>query len=157
MCYSIFSILMEVTIVMQMSKGCLECIQIPQHRIPESLEYVFEPSYYTLLHKGVSVCALFIPSDIFRYACIYLKTNRMTKQIQFKTLSSVQTQDPASVSFSASLLCLSLFFVLLSFSEGGDGSCTVCCIMALTAYDINAVCSDLTVSGKWLFPVVVLQ
>lgn len=54
MCYSIFIILMAVTIVMQMSKRHLDCTQLPLQRIPESLEYVFD-ALYTLLHKGSSV------------------------------------------------------------------------------------------------------
>lgn len=93
-------------------------------------------------HKGISVCSLFILSDIFRSACIHLKTNRMTKQIPFKTLSSVQTQNPARASFSPSLLCsLCLHFFLFSpsFSKGGNCSWTVSCIIPLTAYDINTV------------------
>lgn len=55
MCYSIFIILMAVWIVMQMSKRHLDCTQLPLHRIPEPLEYVFDALYYTLLHKGSSV------------------------------------------------------------------------------------------------------
>lgn len=79
MCYSIFTILMAVTIQMQISKGSLECIQIPLalHWLPESLSLKMysNPSIILcwsniLLHKGSSVCALFILSDIFRYACI---------------------------------------------------------------------------------------
>lgn len=116
MCYTIFTIPIEVTVVMQMDKGCLDYIKILLHWTPESLDYVFEPLYYTLTHKGGSVCALFIPCDIIREACIYLKTNWMTKQIQYKTLSSVQTQNPASVPISCLLLCVSFFIWLPSFS-----------------------------------------
>lgn len=76
----------------------------------------------------------------------------MTKHIPFKMLSNVQTQNPASVFlfFTSSLLCLSPPHHL-SFFKGSGGSRTICSIMALTAYDINTVCFDLTVSGKWLF------
>lgn len=51
MSYSIFTILMAVTIEMQMSKGCLEYIQTPPalHYIPESLSLNMYTKYYTLL------------------------------------------------------------------------------------------------------------
>ena len=111
---------MEVTIVMQMFKAVWNVSKSLPALDSESLEYAFEIFYYTLVHKGSSVCALFIAGDTFRYACIYLKTKGMTKQIQNKMFSCVQTQNPVWVSFSRSLLAsLSLFLVpCLSLKEG---------------------------------------
>lgn len=78
MCYTIFTILMAVTIQMQIRKGCWNVSKSPLalHWIPKSLSLnmysnpniiLFQSNI--LLHKG-SGCALFILSDIFRYACI---------------------------------------------------------------------------------------
>lgn len=74
----------------------------------------------------------------------------MTNNIPFKMLSSVQTKNPSSVSLCPLLLRLP-FCVQLFFFKGSAGSWTVCCIVALTACDINAVSFDLIVSGNFFF------
>lgn len=66
----------------------------------------------------------------------------------------IQPRCPSPVCFFVSL---SLFSCPLFLCERGLGSWNVCCVMALTAYDTNAVCSDLSLSAKWLFPVVILR
>lgn len=157
MCYSIFTILMGVTIEMQMSKGCLEWIQIPLHYTGFLNHLVWICIWTPVLYfVGVIFCRTKAAVCAhYSFSVAFLDTHEFIwRQTDWQNRFHLRNMQTQKSSFCVLLFFLSLSHCLFSFFpvsyfKGGGGSRTVCYIMALTASDINAVCFDPIVSGNF--------